>query len=157
MATSLPCWWTLDNEPVNFSVRNKLNISVFSFNIYQSGCGYLDRYSFEGGEDHFSTLVKSLSVTSHLQRSLVDTTEIRTSVNMKTKPLPVPLPVCFSYQRRHREADHLDAAVVVALRLEVAMVAGVSPRHGARTVPAHSYMMYPHLISSLEFLQSGGK
>jgi len=43
---------------------------------------------------------------------------------------------CFSYQWGHREADDLNAAVIMALRLEVSMVAGVSPRHGASTVPA---------------------
>lgn len=40
-----------------------------------------------------------------------------------------------THQRGHGEADHLDAAVVVPLRLEVSVVARVTPRHGTRTVP----------------------
>lgn len=41
-----------------------------------------------------------------------------------------------AHQRRHGEADDLDAAVVVPLRLKVLMLAGVPPRRGAGTVPA---------------------
>lgn len=38
-------------------------------------------------------------------------------------------------QRRHGEADDLDTAVVMPLRLKVLMFAGVAPRRGASTVP----------------------
>lgn len=44
-----------------------------------------------------------------------------------------------SHQRGHGEANDLDAAVVVPLRLKVPVVARVSPRHGARTVPAGTH------------------
>lgn len=40
------------------------------------------------------------------------------------------------YQWSHGEPDDLDGAVIVALRSEVVMLAGVSPRCGAGTVPA---------------------
>lgn len=43
--------------------------------------------------------------------------------------------LCLSHQRGHGEADDLDAAVIMALRFKVPMVACVSPRHGASTVP----------------------
>lgn len=42
----------------------------------------------------------------------------------------------FSHQGGHGEAYDLDAAVVVALRLKIPVIAGVSPGHGASTVPA---------------------
>lgn len=41
-----------------------------------------------------------------------------------------------AHQRRHGEADDLDTAVVMPLRLKVLMFAGVAPRRGASTVPA---------------------
>lgn len=41
-----------------------------------------------------------------------------------------------AHQRRHGEADDLNAAVIVTLRLKVLMLAGMTPRHGSCTVPA---------------------
>lgn len=103
---------------------------------------HLNRYGLEGSEDDFSALVQPLSVTSDLQRRLVDTTQSHSRrmevYSLKSKHLLFSLSrvaVVSAHQRGHGEADDLDAAVVVALRLKVPVVARVSPRHGASTVP----------------------
>lgn len=59
------------------------------------------------------------------------------------------LSACFSHQGGHGEAYDLDAAVVMALRLEISVIAGVSPGHGASTVPTPN--REDHLIFNTVF------
>lgn len=53
--------------------------------------------------------------------------------------LPCLLPVAeLIYQGCHGEADDLNAAIIMALGLEVVVLPGVAPGHGARAVPAET-------------------
>ena len=55
-------------------------------------------------------------------------------------------PLVSSYQRGHGESDDLDAAVIVTLGFKVVVITGVSPGHGARTVPTTQTLVIGHTI-----------
>lgn len=82
--------------------------------------------------------MQPLAVPAHLQRRLEGKGGSGGAVKLKKKKKKSSKTnsKVSKYQRGHGEADDLDAAVVVALRLKVAVVAGVPPRHSSRAVPA---------------------
>lgn len=122
--------------------------------ILRSLWSYLNRYGLVGREDNFSALVKSFSVTSDLQRGLVENRRICNILNTCDFCSAASFLLSHSHQRGHGEADHLDAAVVVPLRFEVSMVSRVSPRHGASTVPAHVTQTYNSPVSKTPQMSS---